>query len=108
MEILEVKIKKLCPEAIIPTYSTEGAAGMDVTAVNFGGTEKYMEYGTGLSFEIPKGYVLLAFPRSSISKMDLMLKNCVGIIDSDYRGELKLRFQRFGSDKYKVGKNVDR
>jgi dUTP pyrophosphatase len=102
-EPLEIKVKKLCPEAVIPTYSTEGAAGMDVTAVNINGTERYIEYGTGLSFEIPKEYVLLIFPRSGVSNKDLMLKNCVGILDSDYRGELKLRFQRFGSEEYKVG-----
>ena len=55
---------------------------------------KYIEYGTGLAFEVPEGYVMLIFPRSSVSKYDLSLANAVGVLDSSYRGELKLRFKR--------------
>ena len=52
----------------------------------------YIEYGTGLAVEIPQGYVGLLFPRSSITKRELMLKNSVGVIDSAYRGEVMCRF----------------
>ena len=92
--MINVNIKKLVPEAVIPTYAHPGDAGMDVTAVSMNVTDKYIEYGTGLSFELPEGYVMLIFPRSSVSKYDLSLANAVGVLDSGYRGELKLRFKR--------------
>lgn len=80
--MLEVKIKKLIPESVIPTYAKPGDAGMDLTAVSMETKGKYIEYGTGLSLEIPEGYVGLIFPRSSISKTVLGLSNAVGVIDS--------------------------
>ena len=50
-------------------------------------------YGSGVAMEIPKGYVGLVFPRSSISKKDLILSNSVGVIDSGYRGEILFKFK---------------
>ena len=50
-------------------------------------------YGTGLSIEIPEGYVGFIFPRSSNSKMHLALCNSVGVIDSGYRGEIICKFK---------------
>lgn len=93
LEKMEVKIKKLDSKAVIPTYAKPGDAGMDVTAVSVEYGKNYIEYGTGLAFEVPEGYVMLIFPRSSVSKKDMMLANCVGVLDSGYRGELKLRFK---------------
>lgn len=91
---MEVKIKKLCETAVIPSYAKPGDAGMDLVATSkvF---DKYgnVEYGTGLAMEIPEGYVGLLFPRSSISKQDLSLANAVGVIDSGYRGEIKFKFK---------------
>lgn len=89
-----VKIKKLCKEAVIPSYSKPGDAGMDIVAINrdfddYGN----VIYGTGIAMEIPEGYVGLIFPRSSICKYDLSLTNCVGVIDSGYRGEIKAVFK---------------
>ena len=92
--MIDIKIKKLVPEAVIPEYAHDGDAGMDVTAVSVNVTDDYIEYGTGLAFELPKGYVMLIFPRSSNSKKDLLLANSVGVLDSTYRGELRLRFKR--------------
>ena len=92
-EKMEVKIKKLDSKAVIPTYAKPGDAGMDVTATSVKYGENYIEYGTGLAFEVPEGYVMFIFPRSSVSKKDMMLANCVGVLDSGYRGELKLRFK---------------
>lgn len=91
---MEIKIKKLHQDAVIPTYSKHGDAGMDLTAV----TKEYDEhgnvvYGTGLAFEIPEGFVGLLFPRSSNTKKDLILGNSVGVIDSGYRGEVVFKFK---------------
>lgn len=91
---MEVRIKKLHPNAVIPTYAKDGDAGMDLTAV----TKSYdrdgnIVYGIGLAFEIPKGYVGLVFPRSSISNLDITMSNCVGVIDSGYRGEVTAKFK---------------
>ena len=91
---MKVKIKKLSSDAKIPTYANPGDAGMDIYATTMKFTEDYIEYGTGLSFEVPEGYVMLIFPRSSISNKDLVLTNSVGVLDSGYRGELRFRFKK--------------
>lgn len=92
--MLEVKIKKLHKDAVIPTYAKDGDAGMDLTAVSCEYDDNgNICYGTGLAFEIPVGYVGLIFPRSSISKKDLALSNSVGVIDSGYRGEVSFKFK---------------
>lgn len=91
---MKVKIKRLDSNAKIPTYANPGDAGMDIYATSMKFTEDYIEYGTGLSFEVPEGYVMLIFPRSSISNKDLVLTNSVGVLDSGYRGELRFRFKK--------------
>lgn len=66
-----------------------------------------MKFGTGLAVEIPKGYVGLIFPRSSCYKAGMLLTNCVGVIDSDYRGEIKAVFVSDGQYRqYEVGDRV--
>ena len=92
--MLEVKIKKLHKDAVIPKYETAGSVGMDLTAVS----KEYDEhgnvvFGTGFAIQIPTGYYADLRPRSSISKYDLVLANSVGTIDADYRGELILKFK---------------
>jgi dUTP pyrophosphatase len=91
---MQVRIKKLIPSAIIPSYSKAGDAAMDLTATAY---EKDVHgnitYNTGLAIEIPQGYVGLLFPRSSNSKTDLYLTNHVGVIDSGYRGEIMFKFR---------------
>lgn len=106
--MLQVNIKKLSDDAVIPSYAKDGDAGMDITAIS----KSYDEYGcacygTGLAFEIPKGYVGYLFPRSSNSKKDLFLANGVGVVDSGYRGEVLFKFKPTkGSDyEYEVGLN---
>lgn len=98
--MITLKFKKLHPNAVVPKFMTDGAAGMDLTAVEWGtepiqgtGEYKYI-YATGLAVEIPQGYVGLIFPRSSIHKTGMDLTNCVGVIDSDYRGEIKFVFRK--------------
>jgi dUTP pyrophosphatase len=91
---MEIKIKRLKEEAVIPSYAREGDAGMDLTAISKEkGSNGIATYGTGLAVEIPVGYVGLLFPRSSIYKYELSLANSVGVIDSGYRGEILLKFR---------------
>jgi len=104
--MIKIKVKKLSPEAILPQYSRPGDAGMDVCAVSKNETGKYLEYGTGLAFELPLSHVMLVFPRSSISKTDLIMANSVGVLDAGYRGELRFRFRKNGSDDYAIGDRI--
>ncbi|MEX2016942.1 MAG: dUTP diphosphatase [Candidatus Pacearchaeota archaeon] len=108
MQEVTVKIKKIHQDAKIPSYAHPGEdAGMDVFAVGKEIKEKYIEYKTGLAFEVPKGYACFIFPRSSVTNKDLMLKNSVGVLDSGYRGELILRFQKFaGQEIYEAGDRI--
>jgi dUTP pyrophosphatase len=103
---LNVRFKKLHPDAIRPTYAKDGDAGLDLTAISKSHNDKFIQYGTGIAVEIPKGYVGLIFPRSSVSKLeDFYLKNSVGVIDSGYRGEIMLRFNN-SNESYKAGEKV--
>lgn len=91
---MEVRIKKLCENAVIPSYAHTSDAGMDLTATSRKTDEDgNVVYGTGIAIEIPKGYVGLVFPRSSNSKKTLWLTNSVGVIDSGYRGEITFKFR---------------
>ena len=92
---VKVKIKKLVDHAEIPEYMRDGDAGLDLTATDRYENRDfdYIEYGTGISVQIPVGYVGLIFPRSSISKTPHSLANSVGVIDSNYTGEIKFRFR---------------
>ena len=98
-----VKVKKLHENAVIPSYSKVGDAGMDLTITKeIENTHFSVSYGFGIAMEIPKGYVGLIFPRSSVRNQDLILSNCVGVIDSGYRGELQATFKKTnGLDSYK-------
>jgi dUTP pyrophosphatase len=93
--MLEVKVKKLHPESVIPSYAKQGDAGLDLTAVSEEWNEdnSMVTYGTGLAFEIPEGFVGMLFPRSSVCKTSLNLSNSVGILDSGYRGEVMLKYR---------------
>ena len=114
--MLQVNIKKLSDNGVIPTYAKDGDAGMDLTATS----KSYDDhgnvcYGTSLAFEIPKGFVGLLFPRSSNTKKDLILGNSVGVLDSGYRGEVVFKFREllpserdieFGAREYEVGDRI--
>ena len=109
---MEVKIKKLNPDAVIPTYAKPGDAGMDLTATSWDFDDKYGNhiYGTGLAVEIPEGYVGLVFPRSSNRKTEAYMCNHVGVIDSGYRGEIMCSFKNRDKDgslqPYKIGERI--
>ena len=109
---MKVRIKKLNENAVIPTYAKAGDAGMDLVATSIiSTTSTQITYGIGLAMEIPEGFVGLIFPRSSVRKTRLMLSNCVGVIDSGYRGELQATFNKVNHDSvsendYKVGDRI--
>ncbi len=95
MEKLTVRIKKLLPDAKLPAYGSEFAAGADLYAL----TEEPLRIGpgetavvhTGLAAEIPAGFVGLIYARSGLAtKKGLAPANKVGVIDADYRGEIRV------------------
>jgi dUTP pyrophosphatase len=92
---MQVRFKRLSEKAVIPTYAKPGDAGMDITAIAaiMNNRYNYFEYYTGIAVEIPEGYVGLLFPRSSVSNTNLSLANCVGVVDSGYRGEITFRYK---------------
>jgi dUTP pyrophosphatase len=91
---MEVNIKKTKESAIIPTYATANSAGMDLYACLDKDSIEILPHttqfiSTGISMAIPEQYVGLIFARSGIAcKRDLAPANKVGVIDSDYRGEI--------------------
>jgi dUTP pyrophosphatase len=121
-----VKFKKLHEDAVLPKYSKQGDAALDLSTVDDGryvessrnsfqkvenGDEysneyAYLEYDTGLSVEIEHGFVGLIFPRSSISETGLTLRNSCGVIDSGYRGSIKFRFRKDFGSKYRKGDRI--
>ena len=107
---MRVKIKKLSPDAKIPKYAKPGDACMDLYAVSHT-VDQYGNhvYDTQIAIEIPKGYVGLLFPRSSISKTaGMSLRNSVGVVDSGYRGPVILKFgsSPVGAGVYLAGDRV--
>ena len=97
-----MKIKKLCPNATIPTYGSACAAGADLYACE--NASVTIEAGqtvlvhTGIAMAIPQGYVGLIYARSGLAtKKGLAPANKVGVIDSDYRGEIMVALHNHGS-----------
>lgn len=107
MNTINIKVKKLASNAIIPEYQTDGAACFDIHAcfanpeadycISHPGTPAVIR--TGLAFEIPPGFVMKVYSRSGHGfKNDVRLANAVGVIDSDYRGELMVKLTNDNSD----------
>jgi dUTP pyrophosphatase len=102
---MKINIKKLNPDAIIPTYAREWDAGADLYADN-----DYMIYyndrevvSTGIAVEIPVGHVGLIHPRSGMaSKYGITVLNSPGTIDAGYRGELKVILVNHTGTNYEV------
>ena len=107
---MRIRFKKLHENAVIPSYSKPGDAGLDLTATSqLHNDTNQVSYGTGLAVEIPEGYVGLIYPRSSIRNKQIALSNSVGVIDSGYRGEIQFTFNKtngFYSLKYEVGDRI--
>jgi len=90
---MQLKIKKLHPDAVLPTYATPGAACFDLHAIE----DAYLDdichvnefIPTGLAFEVPEGWALMLYSRSGHGfKHCVRLANCVGVVDADFRGEV--------------------
>ena len=105
---MKIKFKKIDSKAVIPTRGTSGSAGYDLTAVSKERADYFhTRYGTGLAVEIPAGHVGLVFPRSSCYKNGMLLSNCVGVIDSDYRGEISAVFLGTHEEiSYQIGDRI--
>lgn len=107
---MDIKIKLLRENAIIPSYGKIGDAGLDLTATSIiFEDESQISYGTDIAIEIPNGYVALIVPRSSIRNYDISLSNSVGVIDSGYRGELQATFNKkndIDNKLYNIGDRV--
>lgn len=107
MDNLKIKFKKLNPNAVMPRKGTTGAAGFDLTAVRIEETDQFVKYHTGIAVEIPAGYFGMLVPRSSVVKTGMHMGNSIGIIDSDYVGELSAVFYlRSGCKVYNVGERI--
>lgn len=98
----KIPVKKLRPNAILPTYGSQEAAGADLYAcldesvVIAPGKTVFIP--TGIAMELPRGYAGLAYARSGLAcKQDLAPANKVGVIDSDYRGEFMIALHNHGS-----------
>ena len=105
--MITVKTKILNPKAVNPESKTNGAAAFDLTATSVRlDKEHYCTiFGIGLAFEIPKGYAMFIYPRSSSFKYNADFTNSVGVIDSDYRGEVHVMFKGLNVG-YSIGDRI--
>lgn len=107
MTQVTIKVKKLTSNAVLPQMMRVGDAGFDLVSTScrvdreHGFTEIH---GTGLAFEIPQGYGMFIFPRSSCYKNNASMANCVAVIDSNYRGEVHILFKN--PTCYEVGERI--
>lgn len=97
---MKINAVKMRSNVSLPTYATDGSGCFDIVATGIsdhgGGT---ITYNTGLKFEVPEGHVMLVYSRSGHGfNKDIRLANCVGVIDSDYRGELMVKLTQDGED----------
>ncbi|MBQ0098180.1 MAG: dUTP diphosphatase [Oscillospiraceae bacterium] len=108
----EIKIKKLNENAIIPTRATNGSAGLDLYAC-LDSSETILPsetklIKTGIAISIEKDFVAYVYARSGLAvKKGITLANCVGVIDSDYRGEVCVALHNISKEAYEV-KNGER
>lgn len=91
-----VKVKRLHPSSVIPTYATDGSGCFDITALEcVEQKEDTATYRTGLAFEIPQGKAMILYGRSGYAfNRSLRLATCSSVIDSDFRGELLVKVRR--------------
>lgn len=107
---MKIEIKKLKDKAIIPTKGSQRAAGYDLYACADKDVviapHSTIKVGTGVSMAIPDGYFGAIYARSGLSaKQGLRPANCVGVIDSDYRGELIIALHNDTEDEKTINKN---
>lgn len=95
---MKLNVQRMWMGVKLPVYATDGSGCFDIYAYDYDKFEQNtVTYHTGLKFEIPEGHVMLVFSRSGHGfNKDIRLANCVGVIDSDYRGELKVKLTQDG------------
>nr|DAD79386.1 MAG TPA: dUTPase [Podoviridae sp. ctxOS2] len=101
-----IKVKRFMNGVLLPKMGSAAAAGMDFYQPESVVVEPHQtQYVTlGLAMEIPKGYMLMLAPRSSMSKTPLVIPNSFGVIDADYRGEIKGIFKNISDNAYLIQK----
>lgn len=105
--MVRIEVKKLSPNAILPSYGSDGAAGMDLYAcldhsllISVG---RRMLVPTKIAVAIPRGYEGQVRPRSGLAwKHGLTVLNTPGTIDSDYRGEIMVMIENRGDKPYMI------
>lgn len=108
-EPVQLKFKKLIADAKAPFKKNQSDSCYDVFAASMSVEQNYIEYGTGIALEIPEGYEVKVFPRSSVSNTGLVLANSVGVIDETYRSELMIRFKAispYPGPRYALGERI--
>jgi len=104
---VEVEIKKLYPDSVVPTYKTEHAAGMDLSAylassLSIAPGERSL-VDTGIAIALPPGYEAQVRPRSGLAfKNGIGLVNSPGTIDADYRGEIRVVLINLGDTDFEI------
>lgn len=108
MNQLQLLVKKLHPDAVLPAAQKSGDAGLDLTAVSVSSTGDTNTYDFGIAVELPPGHFGLIVPRSSNYKKDQLLSNSCGIVDENYRGALKAMFKNVNSGyvRHEVGERI--
>lgn len=107
-----IRVKKLHPAAIIPRHQTPGAACFDLHALDGGYVleRNTWTFHTGLAFEVPPNHVMLVYSRSGHGfKHGIRLANCVGVVDSDYRGEVLVKLtndEDMGNLQFNAGDRI--
>ena len=105
--MLIIKTKKLRENAVMPQRMNVGDAGFDLVATSMRKDHEHgvVVFGTGLAFELPEGYAMFVYPRSSSYKHHALMANCVGVVDSGYRDEVHVMFRGLDCD-YEVGDRI--
>jgi dUTP pyrophosphatase len=106
---MKVGFKKLDKNAKIPAYALEGDAGIDFYAVSKTvDAQGNIFYGTGIALEIPEGYFAFLMPRSSNLNRDVIMPHSMGLIDSNFRGEIKFVYSPYRSTgRINIGEHVN-
>ncbi len=109
--IVKVKVKRLVEQAVIPQKATVGSAGFDLHTLHKVSLKpgEHCSVSTGLAFEIPLGYAMMIYPRSgNAKKYGVTLSNAVGVVDSDYRGEVTILLHNAGNQQvcFQAGERI--
>ena len=107
-KVFKKTIRIIC--SVLPEYKTPGAAGFDLSILDdyILQPNELHNFHTGVRVDIPKNHCLLVFPRSSLGQRKVIIPNSAGVIDSDYRGEIKVPLLNLSDDyiEFKSGQRV--